>query len=139
VILRELWLGWLGFSRYLFRCVGKIQNRRAYPRAPASHLIRVTSCDRLSNELCNLVDISEGGLKFIAHHKPQPGSRMQVQVNLSEANKNIFLTGRVVWAKPSSAYSYHVGVEFTDADSRGIESIRDYVAFSFMNTGALRG
>lgn len=139
MIIRKLWLGWVGFSRYLFRCVGKIQNRRVYPRAPANHLIRVTSCDRLSNELCNLVDISEGGFKFIAYHRPLPGSRMQVQVNLSEANKNIFLTGRVVWAKPSSAHSYHVGVEFMDADSRGIESIRDYVAFSLLGAAAHQG
>ena len=89
-------------------------NRRDSARIKSRNLIRCLRSDDTPQEsLCNLLDLSENGLKFVSSKQIKPGAILKLVLNLAEKETNISVAGKVVWSsKISHVHAYRVGISF---------------------------
>ena len=106
-------------------------SRRQHPRVTARNLVRISRPDGTTIEkLSNIFDLSAGGLRIVCHEPFQPGTLLQVELNLPDRGANISATGRIVWIKPMKGQkdAYFAGLQFTnlmEQDRRLLDEIAE--------------
>ncbi|MCM8775579.1 MAG: PilZ domain-containing protein, partial [Candidatus Omnitrophica bacterium] len=82
------------------------------------------------HEIANILNISEGGLRFACHKRIEPETILDITINIGEINKQVTVEGKVIWSrrKKNLAHCYHHGVSFVrihDADRKLIQVLVD--------------
>ena len=94
----------------------KANEQRLHPRAKSRNLIRseVANSSGYSQNLSNLVDLSESGLRFAARDKMKVGTVLKMMINLVEKKAQVPVVGVVVWVRQIRRGNpgYYIGVSF---------------------------
>lgn len=102
----------------------KMKELRKFPRKETRDLVVI---ELPEEELHNLVDISEGGMKFICPYKPYPGKIFTCRINLAAKKAEITVLAKVIWSKIIREEDYHVGTCFLSIKDDSRRLIRDFV------------
>jgi len=99
----------------------------------ATGFLKVLGMGKKDNLAQAVVDLSEGGARFITKSKLSIGTRVSVTIAVRLFNDQIDTLGTVCWAGEHNtrAAHYFIAVNFDKLDavrSRKISSIRDYLA-----------
>lgn len=112
------------------------RNKRKHPRQRSFNLVKLTDLGNSTalvptNNLANILNISEGGLRFTSPHLLPLESSLKLTINLGEANRQIEVKGDVVWVhKMKGQRRYHYGIRFTDISDGDRKLIRRVVKHS---------
>jgi Tfp pilus assembly protein PilZ len=65
-------------------------------------------------EDCPILDISRGGLSFLAQKNFRVNRRLTMKISIPEENEPLNMRGRIRWTAPNPGFSYRfqVGVQF---------------------------
>lgn len=102
----------------------KMKELRRYPRRETRDLVVI---ELPEEELHNLVDISEGGMKFCCPYRPYPGKIFTCRINLAERRSEITVLVKVIWSKIVREKDYHVGTCFLSIKDEARNLIREFV------------
>jgi len=94
---------------------------------------KIVGTEKLGKSLTD--DLSGGGVRFVAEHPLEPGTRIQATMRLPGRVEPVRFLGEVVWAKSltSSTGSLsdsgaEVGVKFLQVDPKDREFLMQYAA-----------
>jgi c-di-GMP-binding flagellar brake protein YcgR len=102
-----------------------MEERRRYVRIPENLEIsyKVISAEK-SPSAYTTKDISQGGIRFLAHDFIPKDSRLKIKLNLCKGCIVIEALVRMVWiSKSERGESYEVGVEFVDIPHKASEEL----------------
>jgi len=70
--------------------------------------------DKYEEEFCPLLDVSRGGMRFQANHKPDIDAKLIMHISVPGERVPLVLQGRVRWATPGEGigFAYQIGVQF---------------------------
>ena len=107
--------------------------RRHYIRVGTSILASYIVLDiyKKRNKLAAKV-ISGGGVTGLIKERLNPGTLLEVTLELPKENKKIVLKARVVWISPNRAgkkYSYKAGLEFINIDFAQRTRLSNYLQY----------
>lgn len=81
-----------------------------------------------AHEVANVLNISEGGLRFAHRMKLEPHSVLNIVVNLAEQNEQIAIVGKVMWVrKRKDTSAYHYGVSYVEISPDGQKAVNKLV------------
>jgi len=89
--------------------------RKIVPKTTVRYRVRSFWKSRLSySNPCPLVDLSSGGLGFLADDAPGPGKRLSLLLKFPEKGEEVPAEGKVVYkvATGVAGFRYRVGVQF---------------------------
>lgn len=107
--------------------------KRKYARSKSYSLIKFNLADGTPFEtISNVVNISESGLKFTCYELLETNRDIHMIVNVAQANRDVPIKGRLVWARKSKSQKgvYVVGVEFKEIKDADRQLIREMVEVS---------
>ncbi len=112
--------------RNFFFGKGRPWEQRRYPRKLTNSLLALEAPER---PICNLVDISEGGIQFASPRKLERGAFFSCLINLIEKDVRIPVMAKVVWTRRCHKCRgiYHVGACFLSIHDEACALIRDFV------------
>lgn len=114
------------FFRSLFFGTDRPWEQRRYPRKLTNSLLALEASEK---PICNLVDISEGGIQFSSPRKLEHGALFSCLINLIEKDVQIPVMAKVVWARRCRKCRgiYHVGASFLSIHEEASQTIRDFI------------
>ena len=81
-----------------------------------------------THQVANVLNISEGGLRFAHRMKLEPHAILNIVVNLAEQNEQIAIVGKVMWVrKRKDTGVYHYGVSYVEISSDGQKAVNKLV------------
>lgn len=111
--------------------------QRQYPRRLTNSLLALDRApgttmpgtEKSEKPICNLVDISEGGIQFSSPKKLERGSLFSCDIELVEKDVRIPVLAKVVWVRPRRKCRgiYHVGACFLSIREEASALIRNFV------------
>lgn len=104
--------------------------KRQHARSKSYSLIKFNLSDGTPFEtISNVVNISENGLKFTCYELLETNRDINMIVNVAQANRDVPIKGRLVWARKSKSQKgvFVVGVEFKDIKETDRQLIREMV------------
>jgi Tfp pilus assembly protein PilZ len=108
--------------------VGKAgRDRRQAFRRNTRNLVMLDD-SRVTN-ISNLIDISETGAQVTSPKPMRKNKIVHLKINLAEKNRQIEVTGKVVWIRTGSGKSplYRVGVVFVEINKEAWQTLHDYI------------
>lgn len=102
---------------------------RKYPRLKAFNLIKFRTADGKQYEsISNIIDISENGLQFTCYEELRPGQDIHMVVHVPHAEKEVSITARLVWLRPSRTRGLFIaGVQFGEITEENKHLIRQMI------------
>jgi len=108
--------------------------RRQFPRLVASANVEYTLVKEklLPENKSILKNISSGGICLIVYEKVAIGSHLSLKIYLSDINREITATGKVIWSSPFSISSdnrqrYDLGIEFVEIDESDRQQLSQHI------------
>lgn len=70
--------------------------------------------DKYKEEICPIIDISRGGLRFICKEHLKSKSKVSLKVSIPGENIPLSPFGRVIWVMPypGKNHKYQIGIQF---------------------------
>ena len=101
------------------------ENRRQHPRVREDLKVKITSMDPPDNRPpteqpieCHTKDISFQGMCIISHVRIEPGSKLQLQVQVKDPLASFSFSGIVIWCNYNSTTGvYEIGIQLFDVDN----------------------
>ena len=92
------------------------QDRRKFPRIPESFEVRyrVFGDMAASWSAVRTVNLSAGGVRFRGPETLEPGTPLELQIQLAGFNQMLTLRGHVVWGRMQTPGAIEYGVQFID-------------------------
>ncbi len=103
------------------------QNQRVDRRIIARY--RTTIVPEASWLMSPLLDLSNGGAKFLSEYVFEVGEPVEVQLLLPSAPEPIPLTGKVAWARPGLERLTELGVTFRAPEPAVQQALASAVAY----------
>lgn len=105
------------------------KERRRSPRLAARNLVRVAREDGSVEELSNIYDISEGGMRIVCHTLFDLQSVLRVTLNIPEKNQSLELKARILWILPMKGQkgAYFAGAEFAGTSDEDRRTLRGFI------------
>ena len=106
----------------------KARNRRYSYRKKTRNLVLVSI--PTEKNMMNLVDISEYGVQFSSTRPLRKNKMIDLKINLAEQDRQISVTGRVVWTKMVAGKNKfcRVGVAFVELSQEAWTTLHNYLA-----------
>ena len=89
-------------------------NRRQSARLSVRDLIKYSALGENPENLCNLLDLSETGLRFVSKIPLKANTLFSITMNLAEKGRQIPLTGRIMWCRKMKNELWYAGVLFEE-------------------------
>ena len=117
-------MGWNLFFRR-----PKVEEKRKYVRVSSYNPVKIIKDgDRRPHCLVNIVDISEGGMKFRSEKEFARGSVLTAILHIAEQERQVSLRAEVMWMQQIKKQSmYHVGVRFVELGDKERAILREWI------------
>ena len=104
---------------------------RKFKRLRASYLVKYQMGEKGAPRITNLVDISEGGLRFLAHEKIPELSLLRLSIYLPPLERSVDAVSKVTRVRRArdGEAIYYVSVIFLDLKGRDREAIRQFAEY----------
>lgn len=103
--------------------MGRVQERRKYPRIPTDQMISFALLDD-RDRLAVSRDLSVGGIRFEAVGcEIELGTTLRVSFNVGD--RTVVAVGRVSWATELDPLTMDVGLEFLEIDAEALRTLEE--------------
>jgi hypothetical protein len=107
------------------RAKPEAQKKRKHPRLKAKNLMKYGDYPEPTEwHTSNLLDLSEGGIKFVSETRLVLGSLLEITILVDGDNRQIPVIGKVAWVRNRERRSFYIGVSLTEIKQEDRELIR---------------
>lgn len=103
--------------------------KRRHPRLKAKNLMKYGEHPEPKDwHTSNLLDLSEGGLKFVSDTRLVLGSILEIVILMDAKNKQVPAIGKVAWVRNRERRNFYIGVSLTEIKQEDRELIRKLIS-----------
>jgi hypothetical protein len=100
-----------------------MQERRIFVRFPVSIPLRFIDLDANREGMAKTQDIGAKGIGLLADRELNPGTTLEMWLNIPDRGEPLYTRGRVVWSKMWEPNKYRLGINLEKADLMGMARI----------------
>ncbi len=107
------------------------QEQRQFPRVPQPFEAKYHRLGELTQgwSTARTMNLSAGGIRFRSEESFEPGTLLEVQLQLPSETQLLMLQGRVIWCQAQASGVAEVGVEFLNLTPQQQVQIDNIVNF----------
>ncbi|HOW42171.1 MAG TPA: PilZ domain-containing protein [Candidatus Omnitrophota bacterium] len=106
-----------------------MNERRKDLRVNNSVMVRYWIGDGFLKTGSRSADMSTGGVRLPLHQKLEPGTKVELSIEIENNAKPLIASGQVAWVerKKHPQYPFEIGIKFTRIDSGTLERLKKYL------------